>query len=146
MLFHLVSLLIFLTFSIPAALIDIRTFRIPDALTLPGILALSAWIGIADPGALQTALASAALCVVFFYLVRRVTGGLGLGDVKFAGFVGLFCGLPLVFPAFIIASLSGIIAALVLIKARRLAKKAPIPFGPFLVLGAVGAWVIGMVW
>jgi prepilin signal peptidase PulO-like enzyme (type II secretory pathway) len=132
---------VFLGFALPISLIDIRTYRIPDILCIPCfVLLLILHIG-NNPQLLPNFLSAALLGGLVFFLIRRGgTRGLGLGDVKFAALIGLFCGLPWAWAAFLIASLSGLGAALFLASRHATQKSPPIPFAPFLSLGALAAY------
>jgi prepilin signal peptidase PulO-like enzyme (type II secretory pathway) len=131
---------IFLGFALPISLIDIRSYRIPDVLCIPcfsALLVLHIWN---NPGELANFLSAALLSALLFFLIRLGTGGLGLGDVKFAGLIGLFCGLPWVCAAFLIAALTGLGAALFPRFPGTKNKPSRIPFAPFLSLGAIAAY------
>jgi len=66
-------------------------------------------------------------------------GAFGGGDVKFLAGIGLLVGgLRLVLAVFVGALLSGVVI-LALLAAKRVTLKSYIPFGPFLILGAVWA-------
>jgi prepilin signal peptidase PulO-like enzyme (type II secretory pathway) len=132
-------LLIFLAFALPVSMIDIRSRRIPDLAVFPCFAAIFVFLLIAQTETLPNRLAAALLSALFFFLMRRVTGGLGLGDVKFAMLIGLCCGLPLACAAFLAAALTGIAGALIF---RRGEGKKPIPFAPFLTAGTVAAFVL----
>jgi prepilin signal peptidase PulO-like enzyme (type II secretory pathway) len=132
-------LLIFLVFALPASIIDIRSWRIPDLAVFPCFAAVFIFLLIAQTELLPNRLAAALLSGLFFFAMRRFAGGLGLGDVKFAMLIGLCCGLPLACAAFLAAALTGIAGALVL---RRGKKETPIPFAPFLTAGTVAAFVL----
>ena len=80
--------------------------------------------------------------LLFFLSLFLVTKGrgMGFGDVKFAFLMGLILGFPNIITGLYIAFLTGAIVGIILILWRR--KKAfgtAIPFGPFLVLGTLGA-------
>ena len=63
--------------------------------------------------------------------------GMGMGDVKLAGAMGLYLGLSVV-PAMFIAFLSGTVVGLVIMaREGARARKKGVPFGPFLALGRV---------
>lgn len=141
---HQVGLLIiFLSFSIPASIIDLREFRLPNKLLLTLFLSLSLWIALTNIKTLPLALLAAGSSFLFFFGIRFFTKGLGLGDVKFAACIGLFCGPKLIFIAFLIASVAGIVVALLLLHRGKVSKNQKIPFGPFLTIGALGAWLVG---
>jgi prepilin signal peptidase PulO-like enzyme (type II secretory pathway) len=132
--------LIFLAFALPASVIDIRSYRIPDLLVFPCLAAVFIFLLNAQISVLPNRAAAALLSGLFFFIIRRCTGGLGLGDVKFAMLVGLCCGLPWACAAFLVAALLGI--AFILIARRSgQARGNPIPFAPFLTAGVIAAFV-----
>lgn len=65
---------------------------------------------------------------------------MGQGDVKFMAAIGAFGGWQGVIFSLVAGAMTGAIFGLTLIALRRHARGAPIPFGPFLALGA-GIWV-----
>lgn len=64
-------------------------------------------------------------------------GGMGGGDVKLAGLIGLVTGFPLVFVAMFLGVVGGGLVAGVLLLTKVKKRKETIPFGPFLALAAV---------
>jgi leader peptidase (prepilin peptidase)/N-methyltransferase len=64
-------------------------------------------------------------------------GGMGWGDVKLAGLIGLVTGFPLVFVAMFLAIVSGGLTAAILVLAKLKRRKDTIPFGPFLCLATM---------
>ena len=74
------------------------------------------------------------------YLAAR--GGMGGGDVKLAGLIGLAAGFPAVVPSLLLACLGGGVTASVLLGLRRKRRRDPVPFGPFLAVGALA----GLLW
>ena len=71
-------------------------------------------------------------------------GGMGMGDVKLAGVMGLFLGAA-VAPALLIALVAGVLVGAVVIarKGAQAGRKTAVPFGPFLALGAIVAIFAG---
>jgi len=71
-------------------------------------------------------------------------GGMGMGDVKLAGVMGLFLGRA-VAPAILIALLAGVLYGALVIarKGAQAGRKTSVPFGPFLALGAIVAVYAG---
>ena len=65
-------------------------------------------------------------------------GGMGMGDVKLAGLIGLMTGLDGVILAMTVGILAGGLAALALLASRRFDRKATMAYAPYL---ALGAWV-----
>jgi leader peptidase (prepilin peptidase)/N-methyltransferase len=149
------ALLYLVAISVALALIDIDTKRLPDAIVLPSyvvalaLLALASWNpgGEADWSALVRALiGGAALLLVYFVTLLVYPPGMGLGDVKLAGVLGLYLGWfgwgSLIigwFAAYLVGGLFSI-ALLVLGRAGR---KSGIPFGPWMLLGAAIGIVVG---
>ena len=85
------------------------------------------------------------------YLISR--GGMGGGDVKLAGLIGLAIGFPHVLIALLMAIIVAGVLAIALIVSRRRTRKQTIPFGPFLAAAAmvtvvwghpIADWVIGI--
>jgi leader peptidase (prepilin peptidase) / N-methyltransferase len=69
--------------------------------------------------------------------------GMGLGDVKLAGAMGLCLGLAVI-PALLVAFLAGSLAGLVLVlREGTAAGKATLPFGVFLALGGIAGVLAG---
>ncbi len=70
-------------------------------------------------------------------------GGMGMGDVKLAGVMGLYLGAATA-PAMLAAFLGGSLAGLVVVARRgAAARKLAVPFGPFLAFGGVLGVVAG---
>lgn len=133
------------TLGVVAAAIDARTMFLPRRLTLPGtvltgivVLALAA--PTADAAMIGSALAGAAILGAGFWLLWRLTGGFGFGDVRLAFWIGLTAGatgLGAVLAGALAGSLIGVAWALAHgAAARRRGEAAgPFPYGPSLVIG-----------
>ncbi|HLM87266.1 MAG TPA: prepilin peptidase [Solirubrobacteraceae bacterium] len=124
---------------VPAAMIDFEHRIIPNAITALGAL-LALGIGLAfDPAGEPERLIACAGAGGFLLLAALAyPGGMGMGDVKLAGMMGLFLGAA-VAPALLFALLSGVALGVVVIARRgaREGRKTAVPFGPFLALGAL---------
>jgi leader peptidase (prepilin peptidase)/N-methyltransferase len=118
------------------AAIDLRYQIIPDAITLPGVLAgLVASLAGHRVSWLESAggiLLGAALFVAVIVLSR---GGMGGGDLKLGAMLGAFLGWKALLVALFIAVVLGGVSAVALLATGKLARKDAIPFGPFLALG-----------
>jgi len=69
-------------------------------------------------------------------------GAFGIGDVKLLGGVGLMLGLVRAFSGVIAGLLFSGIVLVVLLATRRIGRRSYVPFGPFLILGALWAVLI----
>jgi leader peptidase (prepilin peptidase)/N-methyltransferase len=130
---------------VPAALIDLEHRIIPNLLTAAGaVLALA--IGLAlDPGGEPGRLIAGAAAGGFLLIAALAyPGGMGMGDVKLAGMMGLFLGAA-VAPALLIALIAGVVLGMIIMsrKGTQAGRKTAIPFGPFLALGGLLAVFVG---
>ena len=64
-------------------------------------------------------------------------GGLGAGDVKLAGFLGLAVGFPGVLTTLLAGIILGGLVTAGLLLSRRIGRRDYLPYGPFLITGAV---------
>jgi leader peptidase (prepilin peptidase)/N-methyltransferase len=132
--------------GVALAVIDVIEQCLPSALVYTGLtvvgalLAMSTVLHSAMSG-LLSALAGMAVLVVFYLVLALVSrGGLGAGDVKLGGLLGLALGW-LGWPALVAATFLGWCAAavvwLVLRVARRRVRDSLLPMGPFLLAAAL---------
>lgn len=133
------------------AVIDARTRLIPNRLLLPaypataGALVLCAGLT-GEWGRTLWAVIGGATLWTGFYLYGMIgpRGHLGFGDVKLAGWLGILLGYaaqrpgPLLF-AVLVAFASAAVVGLALVAARQMTLRESLPFGPFLVIGAITA-------
>ena len=79
-----------------------------------------------------------------FLLIAVVSrGGMGWGDVKLVGLIGLATGFPLIFFPIILGAILGAIVAVALVVAKKRTFKETLPFGPFLALAAMTSLLWG---
>jgi leader peptidase (prepilin peptidase)/N-methyltransferase len=130
--------------------IDLDQRLLPDELTLPFVgLGLLLDLGGRNPlvsGAFLPALLFAALVPIGLYLasIPFGAGAFGVGDVKLLIGVGLMAGFTRGFTGLLAGLLAaGLVLALLLVF-RRIGRRTYIPFGPFLIFGALwGIFVSG---
>jgi leader peptidase (prepilin peptidase)/N-methyltransferase len=157
-----VAFLYLAAISIVLTLIDLDTKRLPNSIVLPSylvgglLLTVASWLTGDWQALLRAGIGMVAL-YTFYFLLRLVRpGGMGGGDVKLAGVLGLYLGwvgwgaLAVgAFAAFLIGGIWGI----GLIIAGRAGRKTAIPFGPWMILGAwvgvfagnaVGRWYVNL--
>jgi leader peptidase (prepilin peptidase) / N-methyltransferase len=132
--------------AIALAAIDLDVHRLPNAIVLPSYvvgaaLLLPAAVVDGDWGSAgRGLLAMAALWLFYFALFWLYPQGMGYGDVKLAGLLGLYLGwlgwssvLVGTFAGFLLGGLVGV----VLLIARRATRKTAIAFGPYMLAGAL---------
>jgi leader peptidase (prepilin peptidase) / N-methyltransferase len=130
---------------VPAALIDLEHRIIPNRITALGaVLALGIGLALDPSGEPERLIAGAGAGGFLLLAALAYPGGMGMGDVKLAGMMGLFLGAA-VAPAILIALLSGVLLGIVVIarKGAQEGRKTAVPFGPFLALGALSAIFAG---
>jgi leader peptidase (prepilin peptidase)/N-methyltransferase len=137
--------LLLVTVLVPITLIDLDRRLIPNAITLPGAVAAVVAGAAIDPSFLPEQLIAGAAAGGFFLLAALLyPKGMGMGDVKLAGMLGLYLGRA-VAPAIFIALVAGILvgAAIIARHGASEGRKTALPFGPFLALGAIVALFAG---
>src|SRR5699024_2642767 len=70
-------------------------------------------------------------------------GGMGAGDMKLFGVIGIVLGWKNVLLAFFIAAFLGAFIGGILMLVNKVKKKQPIPFGPYIVIGALISYFYG---
>jgi leader peptidase (prepilin peptidase) / N-methyltransferase len=137
--------LLLVTALVPIALIDLELRIIPNLITGPAALAGVIAIAALDIDFLPEALIAGAAGGGFFLVAAILyPRGMGMGDVKLAGMLGLYLGRA-VAPAIFIALIAGVVvgAAVIARKGAKEGRKTAVPFGPFLALGGVIAFFAG---
>lgn len=138
-------LLYWASVAIALSLIDVDHHRLPDAIVLPSYAVTAILLAVASAATgdywrlLNAAIGAVAMGGFYLLLAVVRPGGMGLGDVKLAGALGMVAAwlgwAPLivgVFSAFLIGGLVGV----ALMAGRRANRKTALPFGPFMLLGA----------
>ncbi|GAI75000.1 unnamed protein product, partial [marine sediment metagenome] len=103
----------------------------------PGLGVVS-WLGGGALSRVLSALAGGTLgfaaLALPWVIYRR---GMGLGDVKLGGLVGLMTGYPLVLVAWLLAVITGGVVGAILLAFKIRKRKDPIPFATFLATSAM---------
>jgi len=141
---QLVPALLLTALVIPAAAIDLNHRIIPNAINLPGAVAVYATAVIAQPDRWLELLLGGIGLFLFLGVAWVVhPAGMGMGDVKMGLMIGLALGAyagVAIFAALMIA----FVPSLVLLFSKGLrARKVTFPFGPFLAAGAMIALLWG---
>jgi leader peptidase (prepilin peptidase)/N-methyltransferase len=135
---------VFISILIIVTVIDLKHLIIPDKVTLTGLvlglplIALQSWASLK-----MGIVALLAASFLFWTIVVVSRGGMGGGDVKLAALMGLYLGPVNVSIALFLAFLAGGIVAIVLLVTKLKSRKDVIPFGPYLALGSLIAFLWG---
>lgn len=132
--------------SIALVLIDLDVQRLPNAIVLPAygvgavLFALAAGLSGDGPALLRAAIGAVVLGGAYLVIALLRPGGMGMGDVKLAGVLGLFLAwlgwnefAVGALAAFLLGGLFGVIILL-----RGAGRRAAVPFGPWMI---GGAWI-----
>jgi leader peptidase (prepilin peptidase)/N-methyltransferase len=146
------ALLYFTAMGISLSMIDLDVGRLPNAIVYPSyvvlgsLLAMAALVQHNEAALLRAAVGATVLFLAYFSVAYLYPAGMGFGDVKLAGIVGGVLGFisyPVLavgaFAAFVIGSIVGIGQ----IAARRSTATSSLPFGPFMIAGALLALFLG---
>jgi leader peptidase (prepilin peptidase)/N-methyltransferase len=130
---------------VPVALIDLDHHLIPNLITGPAAVLALVLGSVLDPSGEPARLIAGAAAGGFFLLAALIAPrGMGMGDVKLAGLLGLLLGAE-VAPALLIALVAGVLVGVVLVARRPAGERhgVGLPFGPFLALGGLTAIYAG---
>ena len=149
--------------TVPLTLIDLDVRRLPDVIVLPSyavalVLLAVASAGTGDWGAmLRAVIGGLALLLLYVVVFVAKPGGMGLGDVKLAGVLGLYLAWwgwdALAVGAFLAFLLGGAVAVPMMLFTSA-GRKSKMPFGPAMLAGAlvaifvaqpIGDWYLGLV-
>lgn len=126
------------------ALIDLEHRIVPNRVLVPGALWAAGVAALIAPESLVEHVAAGAVAFGALLAVALAwPGGIGMGDVKLAGVMGLYLGAavaPALFAAFLIGSLVG---GVMVAREGAAARKKALPFAPFLALGGLVGLLFG---
>jgi len=137
--------LVLVAILVPVALIDFDHRVIPNKITAPAaVIAVALGLALKPSDVPEQLVAGAAAAGFLLAFVLAYPRGMGMGDVKLAGVLGLFLGRS-VLVAIIAAVLAGTIVGVVVIARLGVTRgrKTAVPFGPFLALGGIVALLAG---
>lgn len=132
-----------LTALVPLVLIDLEHRRLPDAITAPTAVAAIVLGTVLDPAGEPARLVAGLAAAIFLGVPALLhPRGMGMGDVKLVGVMGLALG-PTVAVAILVGLLLGALVGVVLARRSAAGRKLAVPFGPFLAAGALVAILAG---
>ncbi|WP_313814343.1 A24 family peptidase [Glutamicibacter sp.] len=141
-------LAVFLWFGWLLSVKDIASHRLPNSLVARWLLASMIVLSVLSAvrmdfwPLLQAVLGMALLCGGYLLIALISAGAMGMGDVKLAAVLGLNLGyfsLPFLFVATVISFVLSSLFVLGGVLLRKLTLKSAVPFGPFMVIGALAA-------
>ncbi|SHH15961.1 prepilin peptidase [Geodermatophilus nigrescens] len=145
----------FVAAGVLLSVIDLREQLLPNRVLLPAVagalvlLTVAAAAGDRWDDLLRAVLAGAAGYGVLLALVLISPSGMGMGDVKLAGLLGLllgWLGWAVVLVGFLLGFLFQAVLGLALMAAGRAGRRTELPFGPALAAGALAAAVLAGTW
>ena len=127
------------------AYIDLRTFRLPDAITLPLILSGLLFNGLSQErlvffqdSVIGVILGYFSLWLLnFIYRQTKKQNGIGMGDAKLLGALGAWLGWLALPGILLIASLTGLIGGFIWLQWNKQNHRSAFPFGPFLAIAGI---------
>lgn len=131
--------------------IDIDHKRVPNVIVLPATAAAAVWVAgvgfaTSDLSLIGEAYVCSAAGFVLLFLIALISGGMGMGDVKLALFIGLVTGRfgwEVFVLALFVAFMAGGVVAAALLAVRRAGRKTALPFAPSLAVGTLIAVFAG---
>ena len=127
------------------AYIDLRTFRLPDAMTIPMIatgLVLNYFPNLGFTS-FANAISGAIIGYTFLwglnciYRWAKKQNGIGMGDAKLLAALGAWLGVSALPEILLIASISGFIGGLIWLRFQQQSTRSAFPFGPFLAITGI---------
>ena len=129
---------------IAVAGIDLEHRIVPNRILVPAaVYGVAAGAVVMTDDLPELLIAGAGAFTAMLLIALAYPRGMGMGDVKLAGVMGLYLGLSVV-PALFIGFLSGTVVGVAMIaREGSQARKKGVPFAPFLALGGLVALLVG---
>jgi leader peptidase (prepilin peptidase)/N-methyltransferase len=132
------------------AYVDLRTFRLPDAITLPMIIGGLVFNCLPQFAftSTQNAIAGAVVGYLFFWAMNfiyraiRQQNVIGMGDAKLLAALGAWLGALALPEILLMASITGLLGGIIWLFLQRQSLRSAFPFGPFLAI----AGIIELLW
>jgi|SRR3989344_4040847 len=141
---HLVFYLLTVSVLIAVFFADLKYGLIPFSVILPAIASTTLFLLLYSRSLIPNHVIAGISAAVFFYLLNLFgkkifkQESMGFGDVIFAFYLGLLLGLPeIIFSLYLAFLTGGIVSLILILLGRKRLRGSTVPFGPFLVLGAL---------
>lgn len=129
--------LFFISLLVVISFIDLDHYYIPDRLIILGLTVGTGFqLGMPFMKLTESLFGFFMGGGILLLIVWLSRGGMGGGDVKLCALIGFFLGPRLFLVGFLLAALCAAAAGICLMASKRKTRKDPVPFGPFLALGA----------
>lgn len=142
---NIIKMLVALLCLVGSACVDYREHRIPNL--FPALMALSGIVLLAlghfteqagSTAYIVGSAMSAIGCVLFLSIASFLSkGGVGAGDIKLLGALGLLCGVYTICETLFVSMMSCAILSVILLGLKKKNLKSALPFGPFILLGFI---------
>ncbi len=127
----------------PIAYIDCKTYRIPNAFLLLGLLYRAVLLGIElllygqelAPTLISEAVAAGGLFAASLLCTLVIKNSIGFGDIKLFFVMGLMLGLEGILGAVFFSLVASFVFSVFLLLTKKKSKKDVIPFGPCILIG-----------
>lgn len=140
--FSLVMLMIFFPITIVVSYIDSKEYIIPNKIIIPGAIMgiavkvfesiyIKSYIPI-----LNSFLGFSIGFIIFLIIFLVSKEKMGMGDVKYIGFIGIYIGMLGALKTIMFASIAATVFAIPFLLMKKMNLKSSLPFGPFLSIGA----------
>lgn len=132
------------------AYVDFKSFRLPDAITIPLILMGIAFNALSPLRFTDVLTAMVGTCMGyiflwalnFFYRLIQKRDGIGMGDAKLVSALGAWFGWTALPQILLLASITGVLGGIIWLKWTKQGPHQAFPFGPFLAF----AGIIQLLW
>ena len=135
----------FVAMLMAVSAIDLDHRIIPNRILAPAAVYAVAAAAVVAPGELPELLAAGGGAFAFMLATALLyPAGMGMGDVKLAGVMGLYLGVSVI-PALLVAFVAGaVVGVAMLVRDGAAARKKGVPFGPFMALGGIVGLLAGV--
>lgn len=138
----LVYMLVVFSFLVLIFIFDFKHYIIPNV-AVYSIIAIAFFYNlIFNSGDMLFYILAALIVSGFFLFLFLISSGkwIGMGDVKYGVFMGLFLGWPSALVGLFLSYIFGAIVGVIMMTLKKKGLKSEIPFGPFLIVGAIMAY------
>lgn len=141
---ELVTALLLMSMLIIILVTDLKFMLIPNKVLLfffPLLLVMRVIVPLDPWWSAAAGCLIGTLVIAVIILISR--GGMGGGDMKLFGVIGLVLGVKAVLLAFFLSCMIGAVIGITLLSLKIIDRKQPVPFGPYIVVGTIITYFYG---